>query len=115
MPTLYHNTNLRTLEIDGLVLPGCVSWASSLLAHLRSARLERLSISMLVLRNDVLPSFEWGALDEELARPELAQVALTITVNRALHPDNDPEAIRAAVMRHLARVEERGKLIVYCS
>ena len=62
-PTLYHNTNLHALEIDGLVLPGCVELARALLDGLRSTQLKKLAISMLVLRNNVLASFDWGQLD----------------------------------------------------
>ena len=97
------------------MLPGCVGWASSLLAQLRSAQLEKLSISLLVLRTDVLASFEWGQLDAVLAQPAFAGVALAITVNRALHPDNDAEGIRAAVIGQLPRAEARGRLAVRCS
>ncbi|KAI0748646.1 hypothetical protein C8Q80DRAFT_1172955 [Daedaleopsis nitida] len=114
-PTLRHNTNLRTLEIDGLVLPGSVAWTSALLAELRSTQLEKLSISMLVLRNDVLPCFEWTQLDEFLARSAYIDVVLAITVNRALHPQNNPSQIRAAVMKQLPRAVQRGKLAISCS
>ncbi|KAM5532940.1 hypothetical protein V8D89_013406 [Ganoderma adspersum] len=100
VPTLYHNTNLHALEIDGLVLPGC---------------LKKLAISMLVLRNDVLASFDWGQLDALLARPQFAETALTITVNRALHPHNDAEALSKAVREHLPKAVERGKLTIRCS
>ena len=115
IPTLAHNTRLRTLEIDGLVLPGCVSWASSLLSSLRSPLLSHLSISLLVLRREVLASFEWAALDAALARAELAGVELKVTLSRALHPENDPAAIRAAVVGFLPRAEERGVLCVRCA
>ncbi|KAH9928497.1 uncharacterized protein BXZ73DRAFT_90568 [Epithele typhae] len=115
VPTLGLNTGLRTLEIDGLVLPGWAGWASSLLAGLRTVQLEKLVVSMLVLRNDVLPSFEWGQLDDVLALPQFATVALAVTVNRALHPNNDPAAMRDAVMAHLPRVHHRGRLSISCS
>ncbi|KAI1791706.1 hypothetical protein LXA43DRAFT_1010151 [Ganoderma leucocontextum] len=115
VPTLYHNTNLQTLEIDGLVLPGCVEMARALLEGLRSTQLKKLAISMLVLRNDVLASFDWGQLDALLARPQFAETALAIAVNRALHPRNDAEALRKAVREHLPKAVERGKLTIRCS
>ena len=64
---------------------------------------------------EVLASFEWAALDAALARAELAGVELKVTLSRALHPDNDPAAIRAAVVGFLPRAEERGVLCVRCA
>lgn len=97
------------------MLPGSVAWTSGLLERLRSTQLQKLSISMLVLRNNDLPSFEWDQLDVFLAQPSFVDVALVITVNRALHPQNDPTVIRAAVMEYLPRVVKRGKLAINCS
>ena len=115
VPTLYHNTNLHALEIDGLVLPGCVELARALLDGLRSTQLKKLAISMLVLRNDALASFDWGQLDALLARSQFAETALAITVNRALHPHNDAEALHKAIREHLPKAVERGKLTIRCS
>ncbi|EJF66314.1 hypothetical protein DICSQDRAFT_132455 [Dichomitus squalens LYAD-421 SS1] len=115
VPSLYHNTRLRILEIDGLVLPGCVQWTSALLQELRSTQLETLAISLLVLRNDVLAAFEWGKLDAVLAQSEFKDVALVINVNRALHPHNDPDALRSAVRGYLPLAVRRGKLTIRCS
>ena len=113
--TLYHNTNLHTLEIDGLVLPGCVELAKALLDGLRSTQLKKLAISMLVLRNDVLASFDWGQLDALLARPQFAETALAINVSRALHPQNNAETLRKAIWEHLPKTVRRGKLTIRCS
>nr|VWP00268.1 Type VI secretion system [Ganoderma boninense] len=115
VPTLHHNTNLHALEIDGVVLPGCVELARALLDSLCSTQLKKLSISMLVLRNDVLATFDWAQLDAILARPQFAETALAITVNRALHPHNDAEAFRKAVREHLPEAVRRGKLTIRCS
>ena len=55
------------------------------------------------------------ALDAALARTELAGVELKVTLSRALHPDNDPAAIREAVVGFLPRAQERGVLCVRCA
>ena len=115
VPSLYHNTRLRILEIDGLVLPGCVEWTSGLLQELRSTQLKQLVISLLVLRNDDLAAFEWDTLDAVLARPMFEDVDLTINVNRALHPYNDRDELRSAVGGYLPLAVGRGKLTIKCS
>ncbi|RDX47002.1 hypothetical protein OH76DRAFT_801295 [Lentinus brumalis] len=112
-PSLYHNTNLRKLEVDGIVLPGPPTGALSLLYTLRSTKLEQLLISMLVLRTDVLPSFDWAQLDTILSRPQFRNVPVTITVNRALHPDNnDASAVRSALEEYLPETVKREKLAI---
>ncbi len=115
-PSLYHNTNLRKLEVDGIVLPGPPTGALSLLDTLRSTKLEQLLISMLVLRTDVLPSFEWAQLDAILSRPQFRDVPVTITVNCALHPDNnDASAVRSAIEEYLPETVKREKLTINLS
>ncbi|RPD56349.1 hypothetical protein L226DRAFT_491685 [Lentinus tigrinus ALCF2SS1-7] len=115
-PSLHHNANLQKLEIDGIVLPGPPTGALSLLDTLRSAKLEKLLISMLVLRNDVLPSFEWAQLDAILSRPHFRHVPLTITINRALHPDNnDASAVRSAIEEYLPGAVKREQLTINLS
>ena len=107
---------MQKLEIDGIVLPGPPTGALSLLDTLRSAKLEKLLISMLVLRNDVLPSFEWEQLDAILARPHLRDVAVTITINRAVHPDNsDSSVVRSVLLERLPELVKRGKLTINLS
>ncbi|KAI0780392.1 hypothetical protein BD413DRAFT_1000 [Trametes elegans] len=114
-PSLQHNLNLRSVEIDGLVLPGCVAWTSALLESLRAGRLEKVSVSLLVLNTSAIAAYEWGAVDSILARPAFAGTALNMTVNLALHSSNDPVAVREAVMAHLPGVARRGKLTVSCA
>ena len=92
-----------------------MTWAATLLERLRSPRLAQLSIAVLVLRNDALGAFDWTALDTVLTRPAYEHTTLKITVNHALHPDNDAELMRADVIRQLPLVGKRGKLLVDCS
>ncbi|KAI0636453.1 hypothetical protein C8Q77DRAFT_1092801 [Trametes polyzona] len=114
-PTLHHNTNLRTLEIDGLVVPGCVHWTSELLAGLRATHLEVLAISMLVLSIPSVSSFDWKALDEVMGQPDLAETKLSLTINLAVHSSNDPRLVKEAVEGSLPGVRERGKLLLRCA
>ncbi|KAI0374633.1 hypothetical protein BV20DRAFT_1117910 [Pilatotrama ljubarskyi] len=115
LPSLQHNTNLRSLEIDGLVIPGCVAWASTLLAQLRTSQLEKLSVSLLVLSASSIFSFDWDALDSVLSQPVYAGTTLHININLALHYSNDPNAVREAVTGRLPSLSERGKLSVRCT
>ncbi|KAI0351513.1 hypothetical protein OH77DRAFT_1513787 [Trametes cingulata] len=115
LPSLQHNTSLRSLEIDGLVVPGCVAWMSALLAQLRAPQLEKLSISLLVLSTSSISSFDWGALDTLLSQPAYADTGLHININLALHSSNDPGAVRDAITGHLPALLEKGKLFVRCT
>ncbi len=99
--------------MDGIVLPGPPTGALSLLDTMRSTKLEQLLISMLVLRMDVLPSFEWAQLDTILSCQQFRDVPVTITVNRALHPDNnDASAVRSALEDYLPETVKRQRLAI---
>ncbi|KAL1937640.1 hypothetical protein VTO73DRAFT_13026 [Trametes versicolor] len=115
LPSLYHNVNLRALEIDGLVVPGCVAWTSALLADLRVSRLETLSVSMLVLNTSSVSSFDWATLDSVLSRPSFADTTFNVCINLALHSSNDPRVVKEAVLGLLPGVVERGKLCLRCT
>ncbi|KAI8982896.1 hypothetical protein BD414DRAFT_523433 [Trametes punicea] len=114
LPSLYHNTNLRSLEIDGLVIPGCVGWTQPLLAHLCTPRLERLSISLLVLNSSSLSTFDWTILDSVLSQPLFLEATLHLNINLAVHSSNDPTAVKEAVAGYLPDVYGRGKLSLSC-
>ncbi|KAI0332594.1 hypothetical protein GY45DRAFT_1273675 [Cubamyces sp. BRFM 1775] len=114
LPSLFHNTNLRSLEIDGLVVPGCVPWVPALLADLRAPTLEKLSVSLLILDSSSISSFDWAALDSALSRPSFKGTTLQLNINLALHTNNDPRTVREAVTGHLPGVAQRGKLSIHC-
>ncbi|EIW51809.1 uncharacterized protein TRAVEDRAFT_136855 [Trametes versicolor FP-101664 SS1] len=115
LPSLYHNVNLRALEIDGLVVPGCVAWTSALLAELRAPHLETLSVSMLVLNTSSVSSFDWATLDSILSRPIFAHTTFNVNINLALHSSNNPRVVKEAVLGLLPGVVERGKLCLRCT
>ncbi|KAI0672685.1 hypothetical protein C8Q78DRAFT_673897 [Trametes maxima] len=115
LPSLAHNTGLRTLEIDGLVIPGCAAWTSAILGDLRAPALEKLSVSMLVLNGSSISSFDWDSLDGTLSQPSFVGTTLNININLALHSSNDPKAVRDAVTDHLPGVQQREKLCVRCA
>ncbi|KAI0647580.1 hypothetical protein C8Q79DRAFT_1009659 [Trametes meyenii] len=115
LPSLAHNTGLRTLEIDGLVVPGCAAWTSAILGDLRAPGLEKLSVSMLVLNGSSISSFDWDGLDGVLSQPSFVDTTLNININLALHSSNDPRAVRDAVTDHLPGAQQREKLCVRCA
>lgn len=114
LPSLFYNTNLRSLEIDGLVVPGCVPWTSALLAHLRAPTLEKLSVTLLVLDSASISSFDWTTLDSVLSQPSFKGTTLHLNINLALHTNNDPRTVREAVTGHLPGIAQRGKLSIHC-
>lgn len=115
LPSLYHNVNLRSLEIDGLVVPGCVAWTSALLSDLRASQLETLSVSMLVLNTASVSTFDWADLNSALSRPAFAHTTLVVNISLALHSSNDPRVVKEAVVGLLPDVVKRGKLSLRCT
>ncbi|CDO70009.1 hypothetical protein BN946_scf184354.g11 [Trametes cinnabarina] len=114
LPSLYYSSGLRSLEIDGLVVPGCVAWTSALLANLRAPFLEKLSISLLLLNSSSLLSFNWANLDSVLSQPSFSGTTLKLNINLALHTSNDPNAVRESLSGYLPDVARRGKLSICC-
>lgn len=107
---LAHLTGLRAVYFDGLVLPDCCEWITSMTAQLHSDRLEMIEVSLLARWQDDLRAIDWVQLDKTLAHERFACVTLIFKVNLAIYNANNQDDAGDIVRSALPGF--RGTLVV---
>jgi len=113
--SLAHNTMLRALHIDGLVLPGCDDWLASILCQLNSRCLEVVEISILARRAGDLYALDWPQLETAFSRLQLPGLSVTFNISLAVRSANDQVEAHKTVGNALPSFQERGTLLVKCT
>ncbi|EMD38227.1 hypothetical protein CERSUDRAFT_113381 [Gelatoporia subvermispora B] len=105
---------LRSLHLDGLILPACGEWLSEVLTRISSARLKAIKLSILLAYIGGLSSVEWRQIDRCLAKPQFQGVSMTIYLSLAIGCTPNKEIASEIIFNSLPEFRKNGSLAVVC-